>query len=144
MRALVGGKGPNANMPHRRKTILALVVAAACTGGFGVAVTASGQSTNQAGSYTVGDYTTTTPTTVPSTPTVTAQDETGGGSQTSTSTAGSSGGGGKVPTSTPSTATRRGPNHLAFTGAEPLLIGGVGVALMLAGLMLHRRRRAAA
>jgi hypothetical protein len=43
----------------------------------------------------------------------------------------------------PSRATREGPSHLAFTGAEPIYVGLFGAALMAGGLMLHRRRRAA-
>jgi hypothetical protein len=43
----------------------------------------------------------------------------------------------------PSRATRKGPSHLAFTGGEPIYIGFFGAALMVGGLMLHRRRRAA-
>jgi hypothetical protein len=43
----------------------------------------------------------------------------------------------------PSRATRKGPSHLAFTGGEPIYLGLFGAALMVGGLMLHRRRRAA-
>jgi hypothetical protein len=43
----------------------------------------------------------------------------------------------------PSRATREGPSHLAFTGAEPISVGLFGAALIVGGLMLHRRRRAA-
>jgi hypothetical protein len=43
----------------------------------------------------------------------------------------------------PSRATRKGPSHLAFTGGEPIYVGFLGAALMVGGLMLHRRRRAA-
>jgi hypothetical protein len=43
----------------------------------------------------------------------------------------------------PSRATRKGPSHLAFTGGEPIYVGFFGAALMVGGLMLHRRRRAA-
>jgi hypothetical protein len=43
----------------------------------------------------------------------------------------------------PSQATRKGPSHLAFTGGEPIYIGLLGAALMVGGLMLHRRRRIA-
>ena len=41
----------------------------------------------------------------------------------------------------PSKATGRAPTKLAFTGGEPILIGGFGVALMLTGVALHERRR---
>jgi hypothetical protein len=43
----------------------------------------------------------------------------------------------------PSQATRKGPSHLAFTGGEPIYIGFFGAALIVGGLMLHRRRRTA-
>ncbi len=43
----------------------------------------------------------------------------------------------------PSRATREGPSHLAFTGSEPIYVGFFGAALIVGGLMLHRRRRAA-
>ncbi|MBI5103827.1 MAG: LPXTG cell wall anchor domain-containing protein, partial [Solirubrobacterales bacterium] len=41
----------------------------------------------------------------------------------------------------PSTVTRSGPKHLAFTGAEPIVVGLGGASLMLLGFVLHRRRR---
>ncbi|HEU4974144.1 MAG TPA: hypothetical protein VFT50_03580 [Baekduia sp.] len=40
-----------------------------------------------------------------------------------------------------SQVTRPGPNQLAFTGGEPLLIGAAGAGLMLAATALQLRRR---
>jgi hypothetical protein len=93
-------------------------------------------------------YTNTSATTSPSS-TVTAPSSASEGTPTQSNTSGSSGPStthGKTPVATPfqpSRATRNGPTHLAFTGADPLLLGGAGAGLMLAGLGLHLRRRKA-
>jgi hypothetical protein len=108
--------------------------------------------TNPAATTTtpLSGYTNTSATTTPSS-TVTAPSSTSeqtptesdsAGSGTPTTTHGTS----KTPVATPlqpSRATRRGPTHLAFTGADPLLLGSAGAGLMLAGLGLHLRRRKA-
>jgi hypothetical protein len=141
----------------RHTVVVLLIAAAASFGGLGVAVVASGQTRSDATSdYTVplGDYTTTTPSSTP-TPAPSAPAPT---QQTSTVPAA----GGRVPRgrsvlptrssgrprtttpSVPSKTVRSGPTTLAFTGAEPLLIGFAGVALMLGGFALHRRRQQAA
>jgi hypothetical protein len=129
---------------HRNILTVTLVSIAASLGGMGVAVVASGQTNDQASDYTVplGDYTTTTPGTVPTTPTVPAVTSQGTPSEDDVAPTTTSGGAPTGSSGTPSTATRRGPSHLAFTGAEPLLIGGAGVAFMLFGFTLNRRRRA--
>lgn len=104
----------------------------------------------------LSNYTNTTPSTVTTTvtptptqtsPTQTSPTQTGTGSPVSTN------GGTSKPTRThgsttvpkgggglPSRATRSGPTHLAFTGGEPIFVGAGGAALMLFGLVLHRRR----
>jgi hypothetical protein len=140
-----------------RHTVVVLLVAlVTCVAGMSVAVVAFGQSTatNPDATVPAGDYTGTTPATDPvspyststtTTPTVQTQTvaptQTGGGvpADTDTQTVEHTvtGGGGDLP----SKATRRGPTHLAFTGAEPLWVGVGGVALMLAGLWLSQRRR---
>jgi hypothetical protein len=92
--------------------------------------------------------TSTTPATTPSS-TVTAPSSTSEQTPSQSTSSGSSGPStthGKTPVATPSQpsrATRTGPTHLAFTGADPLLLGGAGAGLMLAGLGLHLRRRKA-
>ena len=132
-------------MRIRHTAVVVLTVLAASLLGLSVAVVAFGQSsTDPTGDYTVplGDYTQTTPA-QPTTPTPTLP-ETGGGNVPS--------GGKKTPyvtrrtttpvtPPTPSKVTRR-VNTLAFTGAEPLVVGLGGVALMLVGFALYRRRRA--
>jgi hypothetical protein len=147
-----------------RHTVVVLVVALlACAGGMALSVVAFGQSGSDLdATVPLGDYTGTTPAataplsnytpTTPSTPasTPTASTPPSGGTSTGSSTpasghrpTGTSGSKG-VPASggpTPSRVTRPGPTHLAFTGGEPLIIGGAGVALMLAGLTLQARRR---
>ena len=142
----------------RHTAVAILVVLIASLGGLGVAVTAFGQdastSTPATSTDPLSDYapkTVTTPTaTVPRTTPVTTPsgeegspaDESSGGSKPSR-TRGST----KTPVAavppTPSRATRDAPTTLAFTGADPLVLGGGGVLLMLAGLGLHRRRRRA-
>jgi hypothetical protein len=93
-------------------------------------------------------YTNTSATTTPSS-TVTAPSSTAEQTPTQSNSSGSgepSTTHGKTPVATPSQpsrATRNGPTHLAFTGADPLLLGGAGAGLMLAGLGLHLRRRKA-
>jgi LPXTG-motif cell wall-anchored protein len=141
-----------------RHTVVALLTTlVACASGLGLAVVASGQTTSDPTSdYTVplGDYTTTTPSTVttqappaPQAPAPAAPE------RTATVPAAS----GRVPrgrhvlptttrsvTPVPSKTTRSGPTTLAFTGGEPIILGAAGVALMLGGLVLQRRRRRAA
>jgi hypothetical protein len=151
-----------------RHTVVVLLVAlGTCLGGMSLAVVAFGQNGgNPDATVPLGDYTTTTPATpttplssytntTPSTvtttettaPTKTTPTQTGTGSPVSTN------GGTTKPTRThgsttvpngggdlPSRATRSGPTHLAFTGAEPIFVGAGGAALMLLGLALHRRR----
>jgi hypothetical protein len=125
-----------------RHTAVAFIIALlASVGGLGIAVVAFGQDTDPTSPYA---QTTVTPTprTVPVAPpsTVTAPageqgspavDETGAAKPSRTH--------GSV--AQPSRAVRQGPTTLAFTGADPLVLGGAGLLLMLAGLGLHRRRR---
>jgi hypothetical protein len=154
-----------------RHTVVVIVVALlSCVGGMSLAVVAFGQSTGNpdagvpAGDFTgttpaptsgytstvpttttpLSTYTSTTPTTTTpaqTTPTETTTGQSGSGHK-DVGSGGSSSGGSPTP-SVPSRATRPGPTHLAFTGGEPLLIGGAGVALMLGGLTLQARRRRA-
>ena len=136
-------------MRIRHTAVVVLTVIAASLFGLTVAVVAFGQSTDPTSDYTVplGDYTQTTPAT-PTTPTPTlpsAGDEVpSSGHKTPSSPSRSRG---TVPhrTITPSVPakTTRQVNTLAFTGAEPLLIGLGGVSLMLLGFALHHRRRRA-
>jgi len=144
-----------------RHTVVVLLVALLSSlGGMTVAVVAFGQgagdpdATVPTGDYTgttpstapLSSYTSTTPATTPATtPTTTPTDTQSSDTVTTkserkhgTSTTVPSGGG-----DIPSRATRNGPTHLAFTGGEPIYVGFLGVALMLGGLTLHRRRRAA-
>jgi uncharacterized membrane protein len=148
-----------------RHTVVVLLVAlGVCLAGMSVAVGAFGQSTpNPDATVPSGDYTGTTPaTTSPTSPytqttpaTVTTTEttaptptQTGAGAPVTTNgskptrTHGSTSvpnGSGELPSS--ANATRSGPTHLAFTGGEPIVVGAAGVALMLAGLALHRRRQ---
>jgi hypothetical protein len=146
-----------------RHTVVVLLVALGTSmGGMSLAVVAFGQTSGDPdATVPLGDYTATTPSTstaplssyTSTTPaTVTTQSthptQTGQGQPVSTNgtkpttTHGSS----TVPTSTdytPSKVTRGGPTHLAFTGGEPIFVGVAGAGLMLAGLVLHRRRRTA-
>jgi LPXTG-motif cell wall-anchored protein len=134
-------------------------------GGMGLAVVAFGQDAgNPDASVPTGDYTATTPATAPlsgytttaptsgyttTTPTTvtTSRPSAGGSTPSKGSTRGRtpSHAQASVPArrSQPSRATRSGPTHLAFTGAEPIALGAAGFALMLAGLALHLRRRRA-
>jgi hypothetical protein len=145
-----------------RHTVVVLVVALlSCVGGMSLAVVAFGQAGgSQDGTVPLGDYTSTTPaqtapvsgytTPTPTAPAptprpVTAPSSTGQGQVLPTKTTGTSAthtNAGTSPAS-PSSATRPGPTHLAFTGGEPIVIGAAGVALMLAGLGLQLRRRRA-
>ena len=137
-----------------RHTVVVLVVALlSCVGGMALAVVAFGQSGgNPDATVPLGDYTGTTPaataplsgytTTTPTVPTATSTS----GSVTTPSKITKkpqSASGDKSPYNgpAPSRVTRPGPTHLAFTGGEPLIIAGAGVALMLAGLTLQARRR---
>jgi cytoskeletal protein RodZ len=153
-----------------RHTVVVIVVALLSSfGGMGLAVVAFGQDAQSTdATVPLGDYTATTPATATSTaplssyttattPTSTATvpaattptTATGQSSPTSTQ---QSAGGTKPATTTkapstnrsqPSRVTRTGPTRLAFTGGEPIVFGTLGVALMLAGLGLHLRRRRA-
>jgi LPXTG-motif cell wall-anchored protein len=137
-----------------RHTVVALIVALlASIGGMGIAVIAFGQSTTEPTSgYTTATTPTptapvTTPATTTPTPTTpstsTTPDEQTPTETTSPGTTEPSRTHGRIPPTTPSRATRKGPTHLAFTGADPIVLGGAGAALMLAGLGLHLRRRKA-
>jgi hypothetical protein len=143
-----------------RHTIVVLLIALASSlGGMGVAVVAFGQSGGGADATVPGGGSagttaplspyTTTPSTTPTVTTPTApeakpKDE--GASkpaETHRTKAERAHGTASVPSgsaSVPSQAVRRGPTHLAFTGGEPVYVAAFGVALMLAGLGLHRRR----
>jgi hypothetical protein len=147
----------------RHGVAVLLVLITASLGGMSLAVVAFGQDTGDpdatvpTGDYTgttTSPYTVTTPqtTTTVVTPTSTTQTST---TQTSTgqsapvTTNGSkpsrshgtapNGSGGKLPSKSTATA----PTRMAFTGGEPLLIGAFGAMLMVSGVALHRRRRAA-
>lgn len=147
-----------------RHTVVVLLVALLSSlGGMTVAVVAFGQSSGDpdatvpAGDYTgttpssstapLSSYTSTTPATTPATtPTATTPTDTQSTDTVTTKAERKHGTSTTVPLGTgniPSRATRKGPSHLAFTGGEPIYVGFVGVALMLGGLTLHRRRRAA-
>jgi MYXO-CTERM domain-containing protein len=142
----------------RHTAVAILVVLIASLGGLGVAVTAFGQDASTStpadplSGYTPTTATTPPPATVPrTTPSAvtTPSGEEGSpvegdsGANKPSRTHGST----KTPVATvpptPSRATRDAPTTLAFTGADPLVLGGGGVLLMLAGLGLHRRRRRA-
>jgi hypothetical protein len=139
-----------------RHTVVALLVALlSSVGGLTLAVVAFGQSD---GTTTPLSPYATTPTTTPAattpaatTPVSTTPTKTSTTPSEATTTNGTnperkhgktvpSNNGGGPP---PSRATRKGPSHLAFTGGEPIYVGFFGAALMVGGLMLHRRRRAA-
>jgi hypothetical protein len=140
-----------------RHTVVVLLVALlSSVGGMTLAVVAFGQSgTDPDATVPAGDYTGTTPlspyaTTPATTPASTTPTRTATTPASPTTTNGKNperkhgsstvtNGSGDLP----SRATRNGPTHLAFTGGEPIYLGLFGVALMLGGLMLHRRRRAA-
>jgi|UPI0004868270 hypothetical protein len=155
-----------------RHTVVALLVLMTSSlGGMSLAVVAFGQSGGDAdATVPTGDYTGTTPSTAPLsnyqstqplssyqstqttqtvTPTTSKPTQTGQAlpsttkgttpSRTHGSTTVPSGGGGDVP----SRSTGSAPTKLAFTGGEPILIGAFGILLMITGVALHRRRRAA-
>jgi MYXO-CTERM domain-containing protein len=133
-----------------RHTVVVLLVAlGVCLGGMSLAVGAFGQSGgNPDATVPLGDYTQTTPATstqplssyTTTTPTTTPTD-TGAGQPVSTNDTKPETTHGRRDVNMPSKATRSGPTHLAFTGGEPIIIGAAGAGLMLAGLVLHRRRR---
>jgi hypothetical protein len=137
-----------------RHTVVVLLVALlSSAGGLTLAVVAFGQSDGTTLSPYATTPTTTTPTTRPTatTPAATTPTKTSTTPSEATTTNGAnperkhgktvpSNNGGGPP---PSRATRKGPSHLAFTGGEPIYVGFFGAALMVGGLMLHRRRRAA-
>lgn len=143
-----------------RHTVVVLIVALlSCTAGLSLAVVAFGQSTtNPDANVPTGDFTGTTPPvtsaytstvpTVTSTYTATTPTTTSQGTTTPAASKPVSANGNKAvpshgssPGPVPSRVTRPGPTHLAFTGGEPLIIGGAGLALMLGGLSLQLRRR---
>ena len=112
--------------------------------GDGATVPTSGYTTTPLSPYATTPTTSTTPVTTTPTKTSTTPSE-------ATTTNGANPerkhGTSPVPTDNsgppPSRSTRKGPSHLAFTGGEPIYVGFFGAALMVGGLMLHRRRRAA-
>ncbi|MCW3002026.1 MAG: hypothetical protein JWQ20_1324 [Conexibacter sp.] len=155
-----------------RHTVVVLIVALLTSlGGMGVAVVAFGQdAADQDAGVPIGDYTGTTPRqaaavtsptsgyttpaptsgyTTPAPSTVTAPGSAGKPSPSETTPSRPTRASGSTPhaggssPAQPSRVTRAGPTRLAFTGAEPIALGGAGAALMLAGLGLHLRRRKA-
>jgi hypothetical protein len=145
----------------RRMVVALLVLTTSVLGGLSVAVVAFGQdtSTDPDATVPVGDYTGTTPatstapvsgyttpSTTPTTTTVQTQSSTTEATTTTGGTKGATAHGRKDMTvhgsgPLPSRATGRAPTKLAFTGGEPILIGGFGITLMLTGLALQERRR---
>jgi hypothetical protein len=133
-----------------RHTVVALLVALlSSVGGLTLAVVAFGQSdgtTTPLSPYATTP-TTTTPTTTPAATTPTKTSTTPSEATTTNGNNPERKHGRTVPSNNggppPSRATRKGPSHLAFTGGEPIYVGFFGAALMVGGLMLHRRRRAA-
>lgn len=144
----------------RHTVVVLLIVLLSSAGGSALAVVAFGQgdgaptsgytaTTSPSGTTELSPYSTTpTTTTTPAattpavtTPTTTSEATTTNGTnpERKHGTAVPSSNGGPPP----SQATRKGPSHLAFTGGEPIYVGFFGAALMVGGLMLHRRRRAA-
>lgn len=149
----------------RHMVVALLVLTTSILGGLSVAVVAFGQASGTDPDATVptGDYTGTTPatstapvsgyytTTTPTTTTVVTPTTTTPATSTTKGTSGSGTrgarahgrkdvtlhGGGTLP----SRATGRAPTKLAFTGGQPLLVGGFGAALMLTGVALQQRRR---
>jgi hypothetical protein len=144
-----------------RHTAVALLVALlSSVGGLTLAVVAFGQGDGTTSVPTSGYTATaplspyaTVPTTTPAatTPAATTPTKTSTTPSEATTTNGTNPerkhGTSPVPTDNggppPSRETRKGPSHLAFTGGEPIYVGFFGAALMVGGLMLHRRRRAA-
>jgi hypothetical protein len=149
----------------RRMAVALLVLTTSVLGGLSVAVVAFGQdpsSTDPDATVPLGDYTGTTPATGTSTapvssyttPATTPSTNTVESVPPTSTTEGTTTGGTKPARahgkkavtvhgsgSLPSQATGRAPTKLAFTGGEPILIGGFGAALMLTGVALHERRR---
>lgn len=152
----------------RHTVVVLLVLLVSSLGGMSVAVVAFGQSNGDPdATVPLGDYTGTTPT-APATQPLSSYTTTVNTTATTplssytTPTKTQPSGGGTVPTRTtgrapsrshgrtnvpsgsgslPSRATRSGPTHLAFTGGEPIVVAAFGMALMGAGVALHRRRR---
>jgi hypothetical protein len=150
--------------PSRHKVVVLLVALLSSVGGLTLAVVAFGQSDGTLSPYATTPTSTTpattptstTPVTTPTsttpvtTPTATTPTKTSTTPSEATTTNGTNPErkhGTTVPSNNggppPSQATRKGPSHLAFTGGEPMYIGLFGAVLMVGGLMLHRRRRAA-
>lgn len=136
-----------------RHTVVVLLVALlSSVGGLTLAVVAFGQGDTSGYATTTAPLSpyATTPTT-PTTPAATTPTKTSTTPSEATTTNGTNPerkhGTSPVPTNSsgppPSRSTRKGPSHLAFTGGEPISVGLFGAALMVGGLMLHRRRRAA-
>lgn len=125
----------------RRTFALVAMLAALLVGGLAMSVVAFGQSTD---TTPLSDYTSTTPTLPETTPTSdytstvpTLTQETTPEETTETQVTD------PVTTSgtTPAPRTTETPKRLAFTGYDPMLVGGLGVALMLGAVVLQRRRR---
>jgi hypothetical protein len=149
----------------RHAAVALLVLLTSTLGGLSLAVVAFGQSGGDPdATVPAGDFTGTTPTppataplsgytttTTSTTPTVNTTATTPPGTTdtneteaTSTNGAPSRSHGTTVPNGhgeLPSRATGSAPTKMAFTGGEPILIGGFGAALMLTGVALHERRR---
>jgi hypothetical protein len=132
----------------RHSVVVLLIVLLSSAGGSLLAVVAFGQSDSTLSPYSTTPTTATTP--VATTPAATTPTKTSTTPSEATTTNGANPErkhGKTVPLNNggppPSRATRKGPSHLAFTGGEPIYVGFFGAALMVGGLMLHRRRRAA-
>jgi carbohydrate-binding DOMON domain-containing protein len=107
---------------------ITVVSAALLVAGLAMSVVAFGQGTD---TTPLSEYTSTTPTlTQPTQTAEPTQTETTESLPTQTS----------EPTSTTSTPAPA-PEELAFTGYDPLIAAGLGVALMLGAVALQRRRR---
>jgi hypothetical protein len=150
-----------------RHTLVVLLIALlSCVGGMSIAVVAFGQSggdpdaavptgdftgttpapvvttAQSTGSSTLGDYTTTVPTTTPTTPTTTTAPTTSQGHKAPHKTAPTVvQGHSSVPLSPARPTNVSGPQQLAFTGGEPIIVGGGGIALMLFGVGVAVRQR---
>ena len=121
----------------RRTFAIVSTLAALLIAGLAMSVVAFGQSTTTtplsdytSTTPTLNDYTSTTPTLPETTETTPADTQVTEPTTTSGTTA--------VPTAT----TSKTPERLAFTGYDPLLVGGIGIVLMLGAVALQRRRRA--
>jgi hypothetical protein len=143
----------------RHTVVVLLIVLLSGLGGSALAVVAFGQgdggaptsgytaTTSTSGTTQLSPYST-TPATTPAVTTPTKTSTTPSEATTTNGTNPERKHGKTVPSNNgggppPSRATRKGPSHLAFTGGEPIYLGLFGAALMVGGLMLHRRRRAA-